>query len=81
MATVVSQHVRHLGVFKNNIFSKIVNFLELSRKHLFRASTRNIDTNTVFLYKVLFAKVLKWFHFDYFKRSIFRLEKPWVESL
>ena len=47
MATVVSQHVCHLGrlfgLFKNFIFSKTAgNFFELSRKHVFIASKRNI---------------------------------------
>ena len=46
MATVVSQHVRHLGrhlgFFKNFIFRKTAaNFSEISRKHVFAASNRN----------------------------------------
>ena len=46
MATVVSQHVghlgRHLGFFKNFIFSKnAANFLEISRKHVFTDSNTN----------------------------------------
>ena len=52
MATVVSQHGRHLGrhlgFFKNFIFSKIAaNFLENNRKHVFTASSRNIVKNRV----------------------------------
>ena len=52
MATVVSQHVPHLDrhrkFFKKNIFGKIAaNFLEISRKHVFTASNRNIVKNTV----------------------------------
>ena len=47
MATVVSQHVRHfgrhLGFFKTLILRKIAaNFTEISRKHVFPASNRNI---------------------------------------
>ena len=35
MATVVSQHVRHLGFFKNLISRKTAaNFTEISRKHV-----------------------------------------------
>ena len=50
MATVVSQHVRHLGCylgfFKNFILSKTAaNFTEISRKHVFAASNRNIIEN------------------------------------
>ena len=48
MATVVSQHVRHLGFFKHFIFSKnAANFLEISRKHVFAASNRNKIKNRV----------------------------------
>ena len=47
MATVVSQHVRHigrhLGFFENFTLCKIAaNFTEISRKHVFAASNRNI---------------------------------------
>ena len=52
MATVVSQHARHLGrpleFFKSLIFSKkTVTVLEISRKHVFRASNTNIIKNKV----------------------------------
>ena len=48
MATVVSQHVRHLGFFKNLIFSNnAANFFEISRKHVFTASNKNISKNRV----------------------------------
>ena len=45
MATVVSQHVRHigrhLGFFKNFILRKIAaNVTEISRKHVFAASNK-----------------------------------------
>ena len=44
MATAVSQHVRHLGFFKNFIFSKTAaSYLAiLNRKHVFTASNRNM---------------------------------------
>ena len=48
MATVVSQHVRHLshhiylGIFKNFFSKTAANVLEISRKHVFTASNRNI---------------------------------------
>ena len=48
MATVISQHVRHigrqyLGFFKNYILHKMAaNFTEISRKHVFAASNRNL---------------------------------------
>ena len=47
MATVVSQHVRHigrhLGFFKNVILRKTAaNFTEISRKYVFAASNRDI---------------------------------------
>ena len=43
MATVVSQHVRHLGFFKNfNSRKTAENFTEISRKHVFAVSSRNI---------------------------------------
>ena len=50
MATVVSQRVRHLGrhlgFFKNYILRKTAaNFTEISRKHVFAASNRNIIKN------------------------------------
>ena len=53
MATVVSQHVRHIGrhlagFFKIFILRKIAaNFNEISRKHVFAASIRNIIKNRV----------------------------------
>ena len=53
MATVVSQHVRrhfgrHLGFLKNFILRKTsANFTEISRKHVFAASNRNIIENRV----------------------------------
>ena len=52
MATVVSQHVRHfgrhLGFCKNSILLKTsANYTEISRKHLFAASNRNIIKNIV----------------------------------
>ena len=47
---VVSQHVRHigrhLGFFENFILRKIaVNFTEISRKHVFAASNKEVRTN------------------------------------
>ena len=47
MTTVVLQHVRHLGrhleFFNNFILRKTAeNFTEISRKHIFAASNRNI---------------------------------------
>ena len=50
MATVVSQHVRHLGrhlgFFKMFILRKTAaNFTEISRKHVLAASNRNIIEN------------------------------------
>ena len=52
MATVVSQHVhhlgRHLGFFKNFILHKAAaNFTGISRKHVFSASNRKIIENRV----------------------------------
>ena len=52
MATVVSQHVRHLGrhleFFKNFIFCKTAtNSTGISRKHVFLASNRKIIGNRV----------------------------------
>ena len=48
MATVVSQHVRHLGFFKTDILRKTAaNFTEISRKRVFAASNRNIINNRV----------------------------------
>ena len=52
MATVVSQHVRHLGrhlgIFKNYIFRKsATNFTGISRKHVFLTSNRKIIENRV----------------------------------
>ena len=51
MATVVSQHVRHLGhqlgYFKKIILRKTAsNFTEISRKHVFADSNRNIIIRT-----------------------------------
>ena len=46
MATVVSQHVRHLGFFKNFILSKTAAiFTGISRKHVFSASNRDTIEN------------------------------------
>ena len=50
MAKVVSQHVhhigRHLGFFKTFIVRKTTaKFTEISRKHVFAASNRNIIKN------------------------------------
>ena len=50
MATVVSQHVRHigrhLGFFENFILRKIeANFTEISRKHVFAASNKDVIKN------------------------------------
>ena len=52
MATVVLQYVRHIGrhleFFKNFILHKIAaNITEISRKHVFAASNRNIVKNRV----------------------------------
>ena len=52
MATVISQHVHHLGChlgfLKNIILSKnAANFLKISRKHVFTASKWNIIKNRV----------------------------------
>ena len=52
MATVVSQHVRHigrhLGFFKNVILRKTAaSFTKISRNHVFAASNRNIIKNRV----------------------------------
>ena len=52
MATVVSQHVhhlgRHLGLFKKIIsYKSAANFTEISRKHMFAASNRNIIKNSL----------------------------------
>ena len=48
MATVVSQHVRHLGFFEIFILRKIAaSFTEISRKHVFPASNRKIIKNRV----------------------------------
>ena len=52
MATVVSQHGRHigrhLGFFETFILRKIAaNFTEISRKHVSTASNRNIIKNRV----------------------------------
>ena len=46
MATVVSQHVRHLGFLKSSILRKTTAaFTEISRKHVFAASNRSIIKN------------------------------------
>ena len=48
MATVDLQHVHHLGFFKNFILCKIAaNVTEISRKHMFAASKRNIIKNRI----------------------------------
>ena len=52
MATVVSQHVRHIGrhleFFKTFILRKTAaTCTELSREHVFAASNRNIIKNRV----------------------------------
>ena len=52
MATVVSQHIiplgRHLVFFNSFILRKTAaNFTEISRKHVFAASNRNINENRV----------------------------------
>ena len=52
MAAIVSQHVRHLGrhlgFFKNSFLRKTTaNFTEISRKHAFAASNRNMIKNRV----------------------------------
>ena len=52
MATVVSQHVRHigrhLGFLKKNILRKTAaNFTEISKNHMLAASNRNIIKNRV----------------------------------
>ena len=48
MATIISQHVHHLGFFKHIIFSKnAANFLEVSKKYVFTASNANIIKNRV----------------------------------
>ena len=48
MATVILQHVCHLGFFQNFILCKTAaNFTEISKKHVFAASNRNIVENKV----------------------------------
>ena len=52
MATVLSQHVRHidchLGFLKKYILRKTTaNFTEISRKHVLAASNRNTIKNSV----------------------------------
>ena len=48
MAAAVSQHVRHLGVFKNIVFGQTAtNFLKIRRKHVSTASNGNIIVNRV----------------------------------
>ena len=63
MATAVSQHVRHLGrhlgFFKNFIFCKTAaSFLEISRKHVFTAWSRNIILNNRVVKKKLAEQIL-----------------------
>ena len=53
MATVDSQHVCHFGFFKNFTLRKTAaNFSEISRKHVFAASNRDIIENRVFKKKL-----------------------------
>ena len=52
MAKVISQHVWHLGchlgfLLKNYFAKNAANFCEISRKHVFAASNRNIIVNGV----------------------------------
>ena len=48
MAMVISQDVGHLGFFKNFILCKTAaNFTEISRKHVFATSNRNLIMNRV----------------------------------
>ena len=48
MATVILQHIRHLGFFIKIILRKTAaNFTEISRKHMFAASNRNVIENIV----------------------------------
>ena len=52
MAAIVLQHVRlvgrHLGFSQKNILRKTApNFTEISRKHVFAASNRNMIKNRV----------------------------------
>ena len=68
MATVVSQHVRHidrryLGFFKIYILRKVAaNFTEISRKHMFAASNRNIIKTRVEKKKLeqIFSKIFSF---------------------
>ena len=60
MATVVSRHVRHLGIFKNFILHRTTaNFAEISRKHVLVASDRNKIDNRVYKKKLeqIFPKI------------------------
>ena len=53
LATVVFQHVCHLGFQKIFILRKTAaNFIEISRKHVFAASNRNIITVRVYKKKL-----------------------------
>ena len=59
MATVVSQYVRHIGrlfgFLENFILRKIAsNFTEISGKHVFAASNKNITKNRVKLEQIFF---------------------------
>ena len=46
MATVVSQHVRHLGFSKNVILRKTAaSFTDICRQHIFTSSNSNIVEN------------------------------------
>ena len=67
MATVVLQHVRHIGhhlsFFENFLLRKIsANFTEISRKHVFAALNRNIIKNS--LKKEMRTSFLKNFQFS-----------------
>ena len=67
MATVVSQHVRRLGrclgFFKNfNLPKTAAYFLEISRKHVFAASNRNIIKKRVEKNKL--EQILSKLHFS-----------------
>ena len=71
MATVVSQHVRHLGrhlrrhlgFFKKTVLCKTAaNFTEISRKHVLAASNRSIIKNRA--YKKITPNFLKNLQFS-----------------
>ena len=62
-----SQHVRHLGrhlgFFKNFIWRKIAaNFIEISRKHVFATSNRNLIKSRVLKKKLkqIFPKIYRF---------------------